>query len=391
MKRGILEGIVVLDMTTALSGPFSSMLLADLGADVIKLEMPGEGDGVRKWGPPFIDDSGATYIGFNRNKRSLELDLHIPQDVETFRTMVAASDVVIENFRPGTMRRFGVGYDSLKAIKPDLIYCAISGYGQTGPMAHLPAMDLMIQATSGVMSLTGEPEGRPVKAAVPVADLSGGFSASVAILAALYDREKTGEGRHIDISMLDATLLMLGQSVATHGMDGKTPRRLGNAHALMAPYQSFRTATREIVISLANQKRWDLVCSLPEFAPLASEPDYQTQALRNKNRTVLCQKIEAILMTRPAGDWLAAMRKLGLPAAPVNSLEEILGSDHVRETGSLLEVEYPEGSGNRVTVAGPPWRDVAVDGVRRQPPTVGQHNEEVLRQFGLNPAKRKTG
>ncbi len=382
MRAGPLDGVVVLDATQALAGPFSAMVLGDIGADVLKIEHP-QGDGVRAWGPPFMHDSGPTFVGYSRNKRSVAIDLHTEEGRSHFLQLVAHADVVVENFRPGTMARFGVGYEQCRAVKPDIIFCSISGYGQTGPMAHRAAMDLMIQAVSGMMDLTGEPEGRPVKAAAPISDLMGGFCASFSILAALHARSKDGQGRQIDVSMLDAMITMLGQAITAYTIGGTPPERQGNAHPLMAPYEAFRTSTREFVISLTTQKRWDQLCSLPPFAHMVGREEFLTQKQRNANRVALCAEIQAIFLTRTADEWMEDFIRLGLPAAPVNSVPEILEEPQVIQRGSLLEVEYPEGSGNRVKVPGMPWRDVAPDRPVRSPPMIGQHTEEVFRQFGI--------
>lgn len=378
MTAGPLAGIRVLDITRALSGPFCTMILGDLGADVIKVEVPGRGDEGRHWGPPFAGGAGPNYLGFNRNKRSVEIDLRTPEGQELVRKLTATVDVVVENFRPGTMRRFGVGYETLKKIRPDLIYCAISGYGKAGPLAKWPAMDLMIQAVSGIMALTGEVEGRPHKAAAPVTDLFGGFSAAIAVMGAIHERSRSGEGREIDISMLDAAFTILGQSIAAWGIDGKDPVRVGNAHPLMAPYQSFRTKTKEIVCAITTQKRWERMCSMPEFAHFRDRPELATQSSRNANRKRLCEEMEAILQTQPADYWLGHFFRLELPAAPVNTIAEIATHPHVMQRGSLIEIEYPPGSGQRVKIPGMPWRDVASTRPVRNPPALGEHTEEVL-------------
>jgi len=378
MSAGPLAGIRVIDITRALTGPFCTMILGDLGADVIKVEIPGRGDEARHWGPPFAGGAGPNYLGFNRNKRSVVLDLHTPEGQEGVRKLAATADVVVENFRPGTMAKFGVGYETLKQLRPGLIYCAISGYGREGPLANWPAMDLMIQAVSGIMALTGEADGRPHKAAAPITDLFGGFSAAIAIMGAIHERSRTGEGREIDISMLDAAFTILGQSVAAWGIDGKDPQRVGNAHPLMAPYQSFRTATKEIVCAITNQKRWERMCTLPEFAHLLGRPEFATQASRNASRVPLCAEMETILRTKPADYWLGHFFRLELPAAPVNTIAEIAQHPHVVARGSLMEIEYPPGSGNRVKIPGMPWRDVAASGPWRNPPALGQHTDEVM-------------
>jgi formyl-CoA transferase/CoA:oxalate CoA-transferase len=283
------------------------------------------------------------------------------------------------------MARFGIDEPILKAINPKLIYCSISGYGQHGPLAKHGAMDLIIQAMSGLMSLTGEPHGRPVKAAVPIADLFGGFTAAFSILAALLARKRGSDiGATLDISMLDVLVTMLGQVVVAYQMSGAEPQRHGNAHELMAPYTAFRTATRDLVISLANQKRWMQLCSLGEFSKLGTETTYQTQALRNQHRDLLCAEIEQILRTQPVEYWLEHFLSLGLPAAPVNTVPEILADPHLSQRGTLLQLEYPPGSDRHVTVPGMPWRDVSTRAPVRNPPALGQHTEEVFAQFGID-------
>jgi crotonobetainyl-CoA:carnitine CoA-transferase CaiB-like acyl-CoA transferase len=378
MSTGPLAGIRVLDTTRALAGPLCTMVLGDLGADVIKVEVPGVGDETRHWGPPFAGDAGPTLIGYNRNKRSVALDLRTPQGRDTCLALARRCDVFVENFRPGTVARFGVDYDSVRAVRPDVIYCSISGYGQTGPMAQRPAVDLMVQAVGGLMAQTGEPAGRPMKAAAPVADTMGGLSAVIAIMGALMERQRTGKGRYLDISMLDGLTALMGQSIAAWGMAGRAPRRRGNGHPLMAPYESFRCADREIVIAVTNEKTWRSLVALPGFAALAADPRYADQPSRNANRATLVPAIEAVLCTRSAADWLAAFDAAGIPAELINSLEEVVALSQLSERGMLVEVEYPPGSGNRIRTAGMPWRAVAGQDAVRSPPALGQHTAEIL-------------
>ncbi len=378
MSAGPLAGIRVLDTTRALAGPLCTLVLGDLGADVIKVEVPGVGDETRHWGPPFAGDAGPTLIGYNRNKRSVALDLRTPQGRDACLALARRCDVFVENFRPGTITRFGVDYDSVRAVRPDVIYCSISGYGQTGPMAQRPAVDLMVQAVGGLMAQTGEPDGRPMKAAAPVADTMGGLSAVIAIMGALMERQRTGGGRYLDISMLDGLTALMGQSIAAWGMTGRAPRRWGNGHPLMAPYESFRCADREIVIAVTNEKTWRSLVALPGFAALAADPRYADQPSRNSNRATLVPAIEAVLRTRSAADWLAAFDAAGIPAEPINSLEEVVALTQLSERGMLVEVEYPPGSGNRIRTAGMPWRAVAGQGAVSSPPALGQHTAEIL-------------
>ena len=389
---GPLAGVRVLDATRALAGPLATMVLGDLGADVIKLEMPGAGDETRFWGPPFVADAGPTFLGYNRNKRSVALDLHTTEGRQTCLELARTSDVFVENFRPGTMARFGLGYDAMCAARPDIIYCSISGYGQTGPMATRPAVDLMVQAVSGLMALTGEPNGRPVKAAAPVADTMGGLSAAITIMGALMERKTTGRGRFLDISMLDGMVALLGQAVSAWGMTGQpdsSPRRWGNGHPLMSPYESFRTADREIVIAVTNEKTWQSFCALPECTSLAADSRFGTPPERNKHRAVLVPAVEAILMTRPAAYWLNAFDAAGIPAEPINTPAEILAHEQVRGRDMLIEVEYPPGSGQRIATSGMPWRAIAADRLVRSPPGLGQHTDEVLAEVLGRSDRRK--
>ena len=350
---------------------------------MIKVEIPGRGDEARHWGPPFAGGSGPSFLGFNRNKRSVAIDLHTAEGQAAIRALAAKADVVVENFRPGTMDRFGVGEQALKQGHPDLIYCAISGYGKQGPLSNWPAMDLMIQAVSGIMALTGETQGRPHKAAAPITDLFAGFAAALSIVAAIHGRSRTGTGSSIDISMLDCALVILGQAVTSWGMDGNDPQRSGNAHPLMAPYQSFRTQTKEIVCAITTDKRWRKLCTLAEFAHLGSQPELQTQALRNQHRARLCTEMQDILLTQTAQYWLDHFSRLELPAAPVNTIAEIASHAHVVQRGSLMDIEYPPQSGNTVRIPGMPWRDVAASGPARTPPGIGEHTREVFAEAGI--------
>jgi crotonobetainyl-CoA:carnitine CoA-transferase CaiB-like acyl-CoA transferase len=281
------------------------------------------------------------------------------------------------------MKRFHLDYEAMRKARPDIVYCSISGFGQTGPMAARPALDLMIQAVSGLMSLTGEQDGRPMKAAAPVADVMGGLSAVVAILGALMERQRNGAGRYLDISMLDGLVASMGQAVAILGMTGNAPQRTGNAHPLASPYESFRCADRDIVIAVTNEKSWASFCRLSEFAHLEKDPRYATQPLRSANRASLLPEVNAVFQTRPAAYWLAAFEKLGIPAEPINTLDEIMRHSQLDLRNMLLDIEYPPGSGNVVRTAGMPWRAVAAPGAPKSPPGLGEHTQDVLRELGL--------
>ena len=374
--KGALDGIRVIDVSRALAGPYSTMLLGDLGADIIKLEMPGTGDESRYWGPPF-----ATYMSSNRNKRSVEVDLHTAEGQKIFLDLVATADIVVENFRPGTMKRFNLDYETVSKIKPDIIYCSISAYGQTGPMSHRPGIDLMVQAVSGLMSQTGEKDGRAMKAGGPVADIVGGFSAVVSIMASLMERRLTGRGRYIDIAMLDALMMVLNQQIVTYTATGKPYARGGNAHPLMAPYESFPGSDREFVMAVTYQKAWKAFVSIPEFAHLDEIPEYKKQIDRNINRVAMLEKIYSVFKTRTADYWLAELDKRGIASEPILTLPEVVAHPHVQQRGSLMEIEYPPNSGTKVVIPGMPWKDVAAPLVKRDPPGLGQHTREVLEEL----------
>jgi crotonobetainyl-CoA:carnitine CoA-transferase CaiB-like acyl-CoA transferase len=245
-------------------------------------------------------------------------------------------------------------------------------------MAKRPALDLMIQAVSGLMSLTGDPNGRPVKAAAPVADVMGGFSAIVAVMGALMERQQTGEGRYLDISMLEGVVALMGQVIASYGMSGQTPARMGNGHPLAAPYESFRCADREIVIAVTNEKSWQQFVSIEEFAPLGANPNYRTQPLRSQNRKAMLAEVERTFLTKPASHWLGALERVGIPAEPINTLDDILAHPQLTDRGAIMSVEYPPASGNHIKIAGMPWRAVASEVPYRSPPDLGQHTREVL-------------
>jgi crotonobetainyl-CoA:carnitine CoA-transferase CaiB-like acyl-CoA transferase len=375
-RKGALAGIRVIDVSRALAGPYSTMLMGDLGADIIKVEMPGTGDESRYWGPPF-----ATYMSSNRNKRSVELDLHTGDGQRILLDLIRTADIVVENFRPGTMKRFNLDYESVVKVKPDIIYCSISAYGQTGPMSHRPGIDLMVQAISGLMSQTGEPDGRAMKAGGPVADIVGGFSAVMSIMASLMERRETGRGRYIDIAMLDGLMMVLNQQIVTYTATGKPYARVGNAHPLMAPYESFPASDREFVMAVTNQKAWKAFVSLPEFAFLDEVPEFKQQVDRNLNRVRMLEMICAVFRTKPADYWLAELDKRGIPSEPILTLPEVVAHPHLRARGSLMEIEYPPGSGTRVVIPGMPWKDVAAPMVKRDPPSLGQHTQEVLEEL----------
>jgi crotonobetainyl-CoA:carnitine CoA-transferase CaiB-like acyl-CoA transferase len=374
--KGALSGIRVVDVSRALAGPYSTMLMGDLGADIIKLEMPDTGDESRYWGPPF-----ATFMSSNRNKRSVAVDLHTEEGQKVFMDLVKTADIVVENFRPGTMKRFNLDYEKVVKVKPDIIYCSISAYGQTGPMSHRPGIDLMVQAISGLMSQTGPVEGPAYKAGGPVADIVGGFSAVMSIMASLMERRETGRGRYIDIAMLDALMMVLNQQIVTYTATGKPYARVGNAHPLMAPYESFMASDREFVMAVTNEKAWKAFVSIPEFSHLGDVPEFKIQVNRNINRVKMLEAIFEVFKTNTADYWLAQLDARGIPSEPILTLPEVVKLPHLVHRGSFMEIEYPPNSGEMVTIPGMPWRDVAAPRAMRNPPGLGQHTQEVLAEL----------
>lgn len=383
--KGALAGVRVVDVSRALAGPFTTMLLADLGADVIKLEMPGTGDESRYWGPPF-----ATYMSSNRNKRSIEVDLHTDEGQKVFLDLVKTADIVVENFRPGTMKRFNLDYEKVSKVKPDIIYCSISAFGQTGPMSHRPGIDLMVQAVSGLMSQTGPVEGPAYKAGGPIADIVGGFSAIMSIMASLMERRETGKGRYIEIAMLDAMMMVLNQQIVTYTATGKPYARGGNAHPLMAPYESFEGSDREFVVAVTNEKAWSAFVTVPGFERLGEDPDYKIQIDRNLNRVKMVAEIREIFKTNTADYWLDQLDQRGIPSESILTLPEVVAMPHLQQRGTFMEIEYPPESGEKVLIPGMPWKDVAAPMVKRDPPSLGQHTEEVLEElYGTKAMKAK--
>jgi crotonobetainyl-CoA:carnitine CoA-transferase CaiB-like acyl-CoA transferase len=322
MSASALDGLVVIDFSRVLAGPYATMMLGDLGADIIKIERPGVGDDTREWGPPYDADGVATYFNaVNRNKRSLVLDLTDAGDVARARELVATADVVVENFRPGTMEKLGLGYDTLCELRPGLIYCSITGFGHDGGAA-LPGYDLLIQAVGGLMSVTGPEAGQPTKVGVAVVDVLAGLHATVGILAALSHRDRTGEGQRVETTLLSTLLSSMVNQASGFLGAGAVPAIMGNRHPSIAPYQTFDTADRPIALAVGNDKQFALLCRALELDDLADDPRFRTNALRVANREALCDKLVAVLRTRGADHWYTALTGLGVPAGPINDMAE---------------------------------------------------------------------
>ncbi len=380
-----LEDVTVLDLSHALAGPLASTLLADFGATVIKIETPGSGDISRGWGPPFHGDDAAYFVTLNRNKQSLELDLKHPEGRALFLRLAERGDVILENFRVGTVERLGIDYEAVRARNPGAIYCSISGFGQTGPYRDRAAMDLILQAESGLMSLTGEPGGRGVRAGVSIADLQAGMNAAVAILMALHARHRTGRGQFIDISMLEGQLTLLDHVLGIYQADRQEIGRMGTAYKTIVPYQTFRTRTDDLALAVGSDALWRTFCPLLGIPELADDPRYATNAGRIRNRVPLVEKLQEIFLTRTYAEWEAILLPAGIPVGAINDLGRVVGHPQVEARGLLHESGHPAAASARVIA--PYFRmSETPGGVRAPAPLLGQHTDAVLRErLGLAP------
>ncbi len=380
---GPLKGIKVLDISRVLAGPTCTMLLGDMGADVIKVERPDKGDDTRQWGPPFAGGESTYYLSCNRNKKSITLNLKSERGQQLAAALAVQSDVLVENLLPGTLDKLGLGYETLKQANPRLIYCSITGFGQNGPYRDRPGYDLLVQAMGGVMSITGEPDGEPMKVGVAISDITSGLYASTAILAALTARARTGVGDRIDISLLDSTVSWLANVGSEYLTTGARPQRHGNAHASIVPYQAFKTSDRYIVIAVGNDGQWGRFCRAIERPDLAADERFRTNPLRVKHRDVLIAMLEQLLATRPASEWLDRLTRADVPSAPVNTLDDVFADPQVLARGMLLQAPHPAVGTVRMT--GSPLKfDSQPERPSSAPPLLGQHTDEVLRtRLGL--------
>jgi crotonobetainyl-CoA:carnitine CoA-transferase CaiB-like acyl-CoA transferase len=372
-----LDGIRVLDLTQALAGPFCTMLLGDLGADVIKLEPPVTGDQSRQWGPPFVGSESSYFLSVNRNKRSVALDLKQPAAGVAAQALALASDVVVESFRPGTAERLGLGPLTLRRRKPELLYASISGYGQNQPT--LAGYDQIAQGTSGLMSLTGAPDGPPTKVGVPVGDITAGMFAAHAILAALLARERSGQGTYIDVALNDALLALHTYQAGRYFATGEVPGREGNYHATIVPYGTFAVADGFINVAVGSDAQYRRFCEALDAPELASDPRFATNPQRQAARPELVREIERRLRNGSRADWLVRLERHGIPAGPILDLAEAFSSPLAGDREMQVEIDHP--LAGRISQVGAPWKmDGRSSPIRLAPPTLGQHTTEVLRE-----------
>jgi crotonobetainyl-CoA:carnitine CoA-transferase CaiB-like acyl-CoA transferase len=372
-----LDDVTVLDLSHALAGPFASTMLGDYGAEVIKIE-PIDGEIARAWGPPFYGGEAAYFVNLNRNKKSVALDLKHPEGRALFFRLLERADVVIENLRVGSMARLGLDYARVSERQPRIVYCSISGFGQDGPYRDRAALDLVVQAESGMISVTGEAGARGVRAGVSIADISAGMYAAFAVLAALHARERTGRGQYLDVSMLEGQLGILSGTIGAFLANGLVPQPMGTAYGALLPYQTFRTKTRDIAIGIGSEKLWRTFCPLIGLPQLADDPRYVTNAARHANRPGLIAALQGALLARTYEEWEAILQPAGIPMGAINTIDAVVEHPQVAARGALVECDHPVAG--RIRMVGPPVRMSETPGTVRTPaPLLGEHTDEVLR------------
>ena len=400
LRPAPLTGIRVLDLSRVLAGPWAGQLLADLGADVVKVERPGAGDDTRAWGPPYLKDAAgrdtseaAYYLCANRNKRSLTIDMANPEGQALIRQLAAHADVLLENFKLGGLTQYGLDAESLLALNPRLVYCSITGFGQTGPYAPRAGYDFLIQGMGGLMSVTGRVDGEegagPQKAGVALTDVMTGLYATIAVQAALAERANSGLGQHIDLALLDVQVACLANQASSYLVSGKAPRRMGNAHATIVPYQDFPTADSDMILAIGNDHQWGKFCTVAGHPDWATDARFSTNPQRVVNRAVLIPLLRQTTVMRTTSEWVAALEAAGVPCGPINRIDEVFADPQVRARGTRIEMPHAL-AGTVPLVANPIRLSASPVTYRNAPPTLGQHTDEVLAQWlGLNAAAIK--
>ncbi|MBR8343987.1 MULTISPECIES: CaiB/BaiF CoA transferase family protein [Burkholderia] len=388
---GALSHIRVLDLTRVLAGPWCAQTLADFGADVIKVERPGAGDDTRHWGPPYLKDAAgadtaeaAYYLAANRNKRSVTVDIATPEGQQIVRELAAQSDVVLENYKVGQLAKYGLDYESLRAVKPDLVYCSVTGFGQTGPYAHRAGYDFIVQGIGGFMSITGErdsePGGGPQKAGVAIADLATGLYSTIAVLAALAHRDRTGEGQYIDMALLDVQVALLANMNTNFLASGKPPVRWGNAHPNIVPYQTFQTSDGWIIVAVGNDGQFRKFVEAGGRAELADDERFATNPSRVRHRDTLVPILAEMVKTRGKADWIGTLEAAGVPCGPINELDEVFDNEQVVARGMQVSLPHPCGADVKL-VRNPIRMSATPPDARTAPPLLGAQTEAVLRDM----------
>ncbi len=385
-----LQDLLVVDLTRVLSGPYCTMLLADMGARVIKIEQPGRGDDTRAWGPPFVGDESAYFLSINRNKESLTLDLKNADGRGILERLLDRADVLVENFRPGTLERLGFGYETVSKRWPRVIYCSISGFGQTGPRRDQPGYDAVIQAEAGLMSITGEADGPPLRLGVAIADIVTGMFAAQGVTLALLARARTGAGQHVDVGMLDATAALLTYQAANYFATGRAPERLGNRHPTIVPYETFAASDGDFVLAVGNDELWKRFCRVADLEEVAADPRFVTNRARAQHYQELRRLLVKTLLTRSKADWIAALNAEGVPCGAVRDVAETLSDPQIVARNMIEAVEHA--TLGEVQTLGIPIKLSSTPGaVRTAPPTLGQHTDQILQnEIGLSDAEIAT-
>lgn len=373
-----LEGVVVLDLSRVLAAPYTGMILADMGADVIKVERPGKGDDSRAYGP-FKNGESVYYMSLNRGKRSMTLNMKSEEGKQILKDLVKQADVLVENFRGGTMDKLGLGYDVLKEINPRLIYSACTGFGMTGPYKHDPAYDVIVQGMGGIMSITGQEGGEPTKVGASIGDITAGIFSAVGIMIALYNREKTGKGQLVDVSMLDCQVAILENAISRYMNAGVSPKPIGNRHASITPFQSLKTKDGYVIVAVGNDTLWQKFCGLIERPDLAADPRFTTNPLRTENVKVLGEELNKTFQTKTMDEWLHILKEGGVPVGPINDVERVIKDPAVIAREMIVTTHHPVAGD--VEMAGVPIKLSETPGSVDAPaPTLGQHTREVLKE-----------
>lgn len=375
-----LEDVKILDLSHALAGPFCSTMLGDFGAQVVKVEVPGAGDISRGWGPPFYKTETAYFVSLHRNKKSIEIDLKHEAGKELFFRLVEQFDVVLENFRVGTLDKLGLSYEKACARNPGIIYCSVSGFGQSGPYRDRAALDLIVQAESGMISITGEPGSRGVRNGVSIADMVAGMWAAFGIMNALRVKEKTGQGQYVDVSMLEGQLGLLQGTIGAYMADGEVPEPMGTAYKALLPYQTFRTASKDLALAVGSDKLWRLFCPVLGLEDMMDDPRYATNAARVQNRASLIARLQEVFVTKTYETWEALLLAHGIPVGAINTIDQVVQHPQVQARGMIVENDHPVAG--TVKLVGVPVKLSATPGSIREPaPLLGQHTDAVLRDY----------
>lgn len=379
---GALENIKVLDLSRVLAGPYCTMILGDMGAEIIKVEGPGGSDETRKWGPPFQDGVSAYYLCANRNKQSITIDLKSAEGIKVAKKLVRESDVVIHNFKSGTMERFGLDYETLTAINPKIVYCSITGFGETGPYQNMPGYDFIIQAMSGLMSITGDKESGPQKVGVAITDILTGLYACIGIQGALIERERSGQGQKLDLSLYDSAVSALVNVGSNYLMSGHVPQALGNHHANIVPYQTFQTADGEMVIAVGNDNQFKMLCDILEKPEFMDDERFQTNPARVANRDTLAPLLQQVFKTKSTAHWQEQCQQRTIPCGPIQNVAEVNRDPQLQARDMFIDCEHPT-AGNVKMIGSPLKFSRTPTGLRRHPPNAGEHNEAILTRLGL--------